>query len=310
MFPLKTWAKNYDEIYIFGDSLSDTGNVFNATQGAIPPDPYYQGRFSNGPVWVEYLANDLGLTPNQTTNFAFGGATTGFDNIGLATLPGLQQEINSFTTSHKSADPNALYILWAGTNDYLDYFFGGIPNPTQTVANLSGVVKALADVGAKDIMVVNLPDLGKFPVTGGNSQISDVLSTLTSEHDSSLSATLKSLSQQLNPDVDIIPVDVNSLFNSIITDPAEFGLADVTDSCIGALSVVPINVPTKSVTCLPNQFLFWDSVHPTTTIHKLIGNLAFSLLQPNSVPEPSAVFGVLVYGALGVMLLLKRKQIA
>lgn len=306
MLPLKVWAKNYDEIYVFGDSLSDTGNVFNATQGAIPPDPYYQGRFSNGPIWVEYLANDLGLTFNLTTNFAFGGATTGFDNIGLATLPGLQQQITSFTTTNKSADPNALYILWAGTNDYLNYFFGGVPNPTQTVANLSGAVKALAAVGAKNIMVVNLPDLGKFPVTGDNSQISSILSTLTSEHDSSLSADLNLLSQQLNSDVNIISLDVNSLFSRIIANPGEFGFTDVTDSCIGDLSVVPIPVPTKPVTCTPNEFLFWDSVHPTTVTHKFIGDFAFSVLEPASVCEPSAVLGVLMFSALGIVLRVKR----
>jgi phospholipase/lecithinase/hemolysin len=308
MLPLRVWAKNYDEIYVFGDSLSDTGNVFNATQGAIPPDPYYQGRFSNGPVWVEYLANDLGLTPNPSTNFAFGGATTGFDNIGLATLPGLQQQINSFTAANKSADPNALYILWAGTNDYLDYFFGEVPNPTQTVANLSGAVKALAAVGAKDIMVVNLPDLGKFPVTGGDRQISSVLSTLTSEHDSTLSANLNLLSQQLNPDVNIISFDVNSLFSRIIANPEEFGFTDVTDSCIGDLSVVPVNVPTKPVACTPDKFLFWDSVHPTTTTHKIIGDFAFSVLEPTSVPEPSVVFGIFVFGALSASLILRNQN--
>ena len=76
LFPLKVSAQNYDEIYVFGDSFSDTGNVFNATKGAIPPSPaYFNGRFSNGPVWVEYLAPQLGLTFDPSTNFAFGGAT-------------------------------------------------------------------------------------------------------------------------------------------------------------------------------------------------------------------------------------------
>ncbi|GAB1540507.1 hypothetical protein NUACC21_31760 [Scytonema sp. NUACC21] len=132
MFPHKVTAQNYDEISVFGDSFSDTGNVFNSTAGTIPPSPtYFNGRFSNGPVWVEYLALDLGLTFNPRTNFAVGGATTGFDNIGQAGLPRLQQELNSFTAANKSAEPNALYILWAGTNDYLDYFSGGVPNSSE-----------------------------------------------------------------------------------------------------------------------------------------------------------------------------------
>ncbi len=309
MFPHKVTAQNYDEIYVFGDSLSDTGNVFNSTAGAIPSSPtYFNGRFSNGPVWVEYLAHDLGLTFNPRTNFAVGGATTGFDNIGLAGLPGLQQELNSFTAANKSADPNALYILWAGTNDYLDYFSGGVPNPSETVANLSRAVTSLAAVGAKNIMVVNLPDLGKFPVRGGDSQISGYLSTLTSIHNSDLTATRNFLSQKLSSEINLIPLDLNSLFNRIIAAPGEFGFTNVTNSCIGRdLSVVPIDVSTQPVACFPDKFLFWDEVHPTTATHKLIGELAFSALKPAPVPEPSCVLGVLGFGALGAVSLLRSR---
>ncbi|ARV57287.1 GDSL family lipase [Nostocales cyanobacterium HT-58-2] len=307
MFPLKVTAQNYESIYVFGDSFSDTGNVFNTTARAIPPSPiYFNGRFSNGLVWVEYLAQQLGLNFNPSTNFAFGGATTGFDNIGLASLPGLQQELNSFTAANKSADPNALYILWAGTNDYLDYFSGGVPNPSQTVANLSEAVTSLAVIGAKNIMIVNLPDLGKFPVTGGDSQISGYLSTLTSVHNSGLNTIRNFLTQKLSSEINLIPLDVNSLFNRIIAAPGEFGFTNVTDSCIGRdLSVVPIEVPTPQVACISDKFLFWDEVHPTTATHKLIGELAFSALLP--VPEPSAVLGVLVFGAFGAVSLHKRK---
>lgn len=310
MFPLKVSAKNYDKIYVFGDSFSDTSNVFNATNNVIPPSPpYFNGRFSNGPVWVEYLASDLGLTFNSKTNFAFGGATTGFENIGLGSLPGLQQQINSFTAANRSADPNSLYIIWAGTNDYVNYFFNAVPEPTQVVTNLLVVVKSLAEVGAKDIMVVNQPDLGKFPVTKGSSQISSLLSTFTSTHNSSLSANLSFLKQQLSPDINIIPLDVNSLFNRVIAHPKEFGFTNVTNSCIGDLSVIRINLPTQSITCTPDQFLFWDQIHPTTATHKLVGELAFSALQSASVPESSTVLGVLLFGALGQVSLMKGKKL-
>ncbi|OYD96584.1 GDSL family lipase [Nostoc sp. 'Peltigera membranacea cyanobiont' 210A] len=307
IFPLKVSAKDYDEIYVFGDSFSDTGNVFNATNGIVPPNPpYFNKRFSNGPVWVEYLASNLRLTFNPNTNFAFGGATTGFKNIGISTLPGLQQQINSFTIANPSADPNSLYILWAGINDYLDYFFQGTPNPTQSVTNLSTAVKSLAAVGARDIMVLNLPDLGKFPVTSGNRQISSLLSTFTSKHNSSLTKNLNLLSQELNPNIKIIPLDINSLFNRIIAEPEEFSLMNGTDSCIGDSPVVPIEVTTQPVICIPDKFLFWDEIHPTTATHKLIGKLAFSALKPVSVPESSAVLGVLAF-SVGAVSLRKHK---
>lgn len=103
------------------------------------------------------------MTFNPQTNFAFGGATTGVDNISVAGLPGLQQQINGFTVANPFAKPDAFYIVWAGANDYFSYFSGNVPNPTEAVANLSVAVASLAAVGAKDIMVLNQPDLGKFP---------------------------------------------------------------------------------------------------------------------------------------------------
>ncbi|MBW4565305.1 MAG: SGNH/GDSL hydrolase family protein [Mojavia pulchra JT2-VF2] len=308
LFPWKVLAKDYGKIYVFGDSFSDTGNVFNASNGIIPPSPtYFNGRFSNGSVWVDYLASDLGLTFNPKNNFAFGGATTGFENLGVPSLPGLQQQINSFVVGNQTADPNALYIIWAGTNDYLSYFFDSIPNPTKTIENLSAAVTSLAADGAKDIMVVNLPDLGKMPVANFDSQSSNFFNTLSSTHNSSLNTTLKFLSQQLSPDINIIELNVNSLFDKIIADPEEFGFTNAINSCLGRdLSVVPIDVPTLPVLCNPDKFLFWDEIHPTTATHKLIGELAFSALKPQSVPEASAGIGMLG-GILSVIALLKRK---
>ncbi|WP_445632832.1 GDSL family lipase [Nostoc sp. DSM 114161] len=307
MFPLKVSAQNYDDIYVFGDSLSDTGNVFNATNRVIPPSPtYFNGHFSNGPVWVEYLASKLGLTFNPKNNFAFGGATTGSDNLGLSFLPGLKQQINEFTTLNKSADRDALYIIWAGANDYLKYFFDETPNPTESVANLSSAITSLTAVGAENILVVNLPDLGKFPVTGGNIQTASILSSFTNAHNSNLAATINLLNQQLSPEANIIPFDINSLFNRIIADPDEFGFTNVTDSCVGELSVVPIEVPVKPVVCEPDKFLFWDEIHSTTATNQLIGEFAFFALKSASVPESSTLLGVLAVSGLCVLSPRKR----
>ncbi|MEH2284096.1 MAG: SGNH/GDSL hydrolase family protein [Nostoc sp.] len=309
MFPLKILAaQNYEDIYVFGDSFSDTGNAFNATNRTFPPSPtYFDGRFSNGSVWVEYLAQDLGLSFNPRTNFAFGGATTGVDNISIPGYPGLKQQIASFTAENPSANPNALYIVWAGANDYFSYFGGGVPNPNQAVTNISAAVTSLAAIGAQDIMVVNLPDLGKFPVANFNSQIPSLLSSLTDAHNSSLDATINFLSQQVNPEINIIPFNVNDLFRRIIAEPGEFGLTNATNYCIQDLSVIPLSLPTQPIPCNPDQFLFWDPVHPTTAAHRLIAESALSALKAASVPEPSAVLGILAFGALGAVLVSQRK---
>ncbi|MDZ8086476.1 MAG: SGNH/GDSL hydrolase family protein [Nostoc sp. DedQUE12b] len=309
MFPLQILAaQNYEDIYVFGDSFSDTGNAFNATNRTFPPSPkYFDGRFSNGPVWVEYLAQDFGLSFNPRTNFAFGGATTGVDNISVPEFPGLQRQIASFTAENPSANPNALYIVWAGANDYFSYFAGGVPNPNQAVANISAAVTSLAAIGAQDIMVVNQPDLGKFPVANFNSQIPSLFSTLTNAHNSGLNATINFLNQQLDPDVNIISFNVNDLFRRIIAEPKEFGLTNAINYCIQDLSVVPLNLPTQPVACNPDEFLFWDPVHPTAAAHRLIGESAFSVLKPVSVPEPSNGLGVLALSAFGAVSALQRR---
>src|SRR5215475_11575436 len=105
-------ATTLTKLVVFGDSLSDTGNLFAATFGAVPPSPpYFQGRFSNGPVWVDALARKLTL---PVENFAIGGALTGheneFDALG-GPFGGLLDEIKAFVRANPAgADPNALYV--------------------------------------------------------------------------------------------------------------------------------------------------------------------------------------------------------
>jgi GDSL-like Lipase/Acylhydrolase len=126
--------RHYDQIVIFGDSLSDTGNLFTALKGILgpnsfPPPPYFQGRFSNGPNWVDQLTPQLGLKPNQVLNFAVGGATTGLGNVAplllpgvpLPPLPGLLGQVNQYrgALGSKPANPNALNVIFAGGNDFL-----------------------------------------------------------------------------------------------------------------------------------------------------------------------------------------------
>lgn len=291
MLPLKAMAANFSQIYVFGDSLSDTGNSFNAT-GIPPSPPYFQGRFSNGLVWTEYLANDLGLTPQRQTNYAFGRANTGNNNTpGVQGSPRLQQQIDSFKATNTSADPNALYVVWAGANDYLSR---STTNPAVPVKNLTTAVSSLADYGAKNIMVVNLPDLGKLPGTSGNIQVSSGLSALSKAHNEGEAANLNLPRQQSN--VNIIPVDVNSLFEQAIANPQQFNFTNVTNSCL----------TNTGVCATPDKYLFWDDIHPTRAAHKFVGELAFSTLESKAVPELSATLGILTIGALNALALHKR----
>ncbi|MFB8787366.1 MAG: SGNH/GDSL hydrolase family protein [Potamolinea sp.] len=184
-------------------------------------------------------------------------------------MPGTLAQVNLYTSSlaanKKQADPKALYIVWAGSTDYL---FGNATNPQQPVENLSKAVTTLANVGAKNIMVLNLADLGKLPRTR-NTQFSTQLSMLTNAHNASLSTTVKTLSRQLSPKTNIMLVDVNTLFKTVSQFPGVFGFTNVTDACF-----------TNNTVCAkPDQYLFWDDIHPTTSAHKQIQLLALFVLK-------------------------------
>jgi thermolabile hemolysin len=292
LFPVRAIAATFNQIVVYGDSLSDLGRAATATSG-LPAQlkfPAYtngNGRFSNGSIWVEYLADQLGITTNPNTNFAIGGATTSTVNIGQSLSPdfvGIQTQVNNNPIS----DPNALYIIWGGANDYL----GGVTtNPSIPVDNLTNEIATLISNNAKNILVVNLPNLGELPSTR-NTVNSVPLDTFTQLHNAGLVASLNTLSTT-NPGINLQLLDVNSLFNQAIANPSSLGFNNVTDGCL-------------LVGCTtPDSYLFWDDIHPTTAGHQLIGNLAFNTVSATAVPEPTTIFGSLMAG--GSVIALKRK---
>jgi phospholipase/lecithinase/hemolysin len=319
MLPAKAFGVTFDKFFVFGDSLSDTGNAFNATGGLFPgrsqidgTSPYFDGRFSNGDIWVDYLGKELGLKPTlytslsstiptQGINFAFGGSNSGVNNAFIPGAPGVQAQVNIFTSAQQTVDPNALYAIWGGANDYL---FTTSPDSTTVVNNISNQVKSLVSGGAKNILVFNLPDLGKVPLYSGSSQVSTALTGLSALHNTQLATSLNQLSSQL--DASIIPVDINSLFNQVEADPTKFGFTDVANACV-PYNTTQITSGNFKVCSEPNDFLFYDLVHPTTKAQKIIAQTALSAINAKSVPEPSEVLGVVAVG-VGIVLLRKRKQ--
>jgi phospholipase/lecithinase/hemolysin len=307
-------VRNYEQIVIFGDSLSDTGNAFRASNGTVPPFPYFEGRFSNGPIWIDQLAPKLHLQPNQVLNFAFGGATTGRLNSGSQAanvkLPGLLDEVDAFSlTRPQGANPKALYVVFAGANDFLTLppslfqglavgnlqsFIGLYGAIVQSVRNIATAVTNLAVQGAGTIAVANLPNLGRLPITlqQGTSLIG---TAYTIGFNLVLEKTLAQLENNLRArslNVDIVQVDLFSAGEAVAKRPQEFGITNLTDPLIRQTN------PTN-----PNGFFFWDDLHPTTKAHGFIAD-AFerSLTRPTGsrVVESSleAAAGLLNNGAV------------
>ena len=256
------------KIFVFGDSLSDIGNIFTATSNQVPSSPpYFNGRFSNGPVAVETLANRLGLAVTSETNFAIGGAKTGRDNVGdtlFVKFGGLLDQIDRFvsTTGSQGANPKALYFVWIGGDDLLNQ-----PNATSTaisqaVENVRSAVTTLANSGARNIVVVQNPNLGRTP-SSLQTGLLNTLTNLTRDFNNRLQSALTPLER--NSDLNIILSNLFPIGEEIAQSPSQFGFSNVVDSYLrGLLPADPL--------ADPNQFFFWDQVHPTTRGHNVFAD--------------------------------------
>jgi phospholipase/lecithinase/hemolysin len=280
------FAASFSGIYTFGDSLSDAGNAFIATGGAFPGPGYATrtvplipvpvGYFTNpqvgsGPagLWIDQLAGKLGLPdplpalgPAGGTNFAIASADTA---SGLASM---NNQVALFLSATGGVAPSTgLYTLWGGANDIFD----GL-NPIAAADNIANQILALHAAGADNFLWLNLPSLGGIPEFIGNPAAAAAASAASALFDAEYTSRLFALDAL---GINVIGVDVNSLFNAINANPGLFGFNNITTAC---------NV---TAGCNPNSALYWDAEHPTTYADSLIANLAANDL--GVTPEPPSV---------------------
>ena len=290
-------AANFSAEYVFGDSLSDVGNLYLATSGSEPASPYVNGEFSNGPVWVQDLAARLGLpalTPSLAggTDYAFGGATTGSSYTNNPLVPNLEQQVGLFL-AHASAPANALYTFSIGANDLfaiLDGSSTGGLTPTQAAAAAAQVVATEAGdlevAGAKDLVLFDVPDLGVTP------QITPLGPTASAEA-SALSAyfdeqVLLDLAPVEAAGLTVFDLNTYALIDEAVQDPDAFGFSNVTTPCwtggfTGDASGGSICSTDPAV---QDTYLFWDDVHPTAAGQLIVADAALRAMGL-PVPEPS-----------------------
>jgi len=247
------------KVYIFGDSLSDTGNVFSASGGIYPPAPYYQGRFSNGKVWVEHLAAELGSPAdaearlNGGRNYALGGSET--TNTLTSQLTTFQIDLGF--NQLNSAD---VCILWIGGNDILN---GESAVPADMIDRVENFIDTLMLRNARKFILVNLPDLSKLPPEIGTPNAAQTRAR-SIDYNTRLATLIAGINTQSGQSA--VLIDIFSMFEEITAHPQAYGFVTSTqfayDRGTGAL------VPN------PHEFIFWDDRHPTATTHRLIGQLA------------------------------------
>jgi outer membrane lipase/esterase len=309
-------ATGYTGLYVFGDSLSDTGNVAsligsNAGQvitgnSYIPTQPYGSGQFTNGDVWVKSFAEMIGLAPyavavrNGGANFAFGGARTSTDGVGLP--PSLTAQAGLFLGSTGGTAPGgALYVVAGGGNDARDALEAAAAaaatagDPFAVIAaaaslyaqNTGAIVDSLQAAGAKRIIVWDAPNLALAPAVQAQGAGATFLGGAVS------TAMNMALAARLSGEAGVSTFDLFGVQGQIYADPSAYGLSNVSDAC-GAVA-----------NCNASDYLYWDGIHPSAAGHALLARQMFI----TAVPEPGT-WALFVGGLLVVGLRSRKRALA
>lgn len=320
----------YSNVFFFGDSLSDTGNLFAAQVGAGTPDPlpqaptYFAGRFSNDLLWTDRFAWSLGFdaTPSLLggNNFAWAGATLRnfgrmFPEIpqmltGIAPgtdadfprgLPGLLSRPGS------RADPNALYVIMGGGNDIADALERLLPTSGpdaalraifESATIVGGMIDTLYAAGARNILVSNAPNVGLTPRAAEAGSAAVAFAT----------ALARAFNRQLDleigtaqrGDLDLALLDLFALQTDVASRPAEFGFSNVAAPCKpGDLGV---RSQPSQLCSDPSSYFYWDRFHPSGRAHQLIADAALQ-----AIPSPAS--WTLVAAGLLLLPLARRQRI-
>ncbi len=286
---LAATAEASAKLYAFGDSLSDNGNLSTVTFGLVPGSDYFEGRFSNGPVWVERLGFDLGSNPGllfldpffpsfaDGYDFAHGGASAR-NRWYLPDFLEVQGQADKFASLSRSrtlrVGAGDLGTVWAGANDYLLY---GETSASNTVGGVMNTIATIDAAGLDRIVVFNLPLLGDTPGyinTGRRTE----LNAYARAHNSLLRTRVQSY-DAANPS-QLVFIDAELAFSTIMAMPQLFGFSVVrpgqngsaTGNCLGDGLVL---------SACPTGYLFYDTVHPTAKGHDLIARVVTGVLaQP------------------------------
>jgi phospholipase/lecithinase/hemolysin len=290
----------YSTIYSFGDSLSDVGNAYIATGGTQPAPPYFNGVFSNGPIWLQDLAPMLGLPaptpsfpPYNGNDYAIGDASTGSTLIYTAGMGDLPAQIEAFEAAHPGGAPSsALYTFSIGANDVFGLLGVLVSDPTfadtqtvlsQAAMNVASAAGILESDGAKNLLLYNVPDLGLTPyiqdlaIMHDDPALPGQAATLSNDFNALVSQDLAAD----DPGLDVFTLDAYDLIQNAVKHPADYGLTNVTDPCWTGGTTGYAGGGT--VCSSPGTYLFWDFAHPTAAANEFVAEAAYRAL----VPEPS-----------------------
>ncbi|MBI2814589.1 MAG: autotransporter domain-containing protein [Opitutae bacterium] len=294
--------RSYSSYFFFGDSLTDNGNLFAAT--GSPPPPYFQGRVSNGPTYAEYLRPGLApaltaaATVKTNLNFAFAGATA---TPGVTSPPNIGLQIGLYQARAITAGANDMFVVLAGANDLLN----ATANPAtqngpaltvtgQTAAQaVGGHVQTLLGLGAKNLFVLNVPNIANTPrfITGSGAPARSIIEVGALAFNTELRSRLGGLN--IGSGVNVTLFDLASVFDLIRRNAATFGFTVTTQEYLGVLQsgANPGDI---------NGYMFFDGIHPTTKTHQLLSLALTEAMNPEFALGHAAVQGSAVLVAAGM----------
>ena len=263
----------FSKFIVFGDSLSDNGNLLNYSRQFYPNGGYFMGRFSNGPVWTDYLAKQLNL---DMYNWALGGATA----IVPFPLPyTVENEIDHYIETMKKVDhpnyENSLFAFFIGANNYS---FNVDPVPEKIVQSTEAQIRMLIALGGKYFILPNLPEIALTPSHSQESpQRQEELRNKIHQHNLLLASMIQRLKSDYPFAVFIAP-DIFNFLNEIIQNKDKYNLKNVSEKCFQGTGIGKVHL--ENICPNPNEYVFWDFIHPTTQIHcAMVQNLMVQMKE-------------------------------
>jgi hypothetical protein len=252
-------AQSYPAVYAFGSEMT-------ATRGG----PFAQGRWCNGPVWVEHLCDRFGIPYNPDHNRAEGGANS------IRIL----NQVTALPTPGNAG--TALFVVMPGILDLGSNadsatnvsFWQLLVN--QLMANTATGVERLHQKGARRIVLVNAPDLAKFPQMAPlDAATRSALRMRIQEHNLALRRQAQN-SASILLGLNVRVADFFGAFDVVFERAAEFGFSETRIAAWhdDALTDKSFNGP-------GSRYLFWDNVHPSSALHALLAqNITTELTVP------------------------------
>lgn len=278
----------FSAFLVFGDSLSDPGNLYAATGNAIPPAPYDSGRFSNGPVWAERVAEEFAAASLPVVNFAYGGARATVD--GLDTPDFAEQlALANLAGALDSLGPRPLAALWFGANDILDALNAGMDAGAAARTAADSIATFAPVLGAAGVRDLALFTLGDLALTPSYALFQPAQAQAASDAAAALNDALRAKRPALEAaGFDVTYVELTGLFEDLIADPSAFGLTNATLPCLypSPAAAAAFGEPFYCGSDEAENRAWFDSVHPSAAIHARIATEFESALAP--VPLPAA----------------------